>query len=287
LFPIGLKISLFIIGYFLFNPYFTVKFILAIMVDYHIHTILSDGKSTHEEYLQYALKSGLQEIGFSDHICLKFPEWATRKAHFEKMKSIILDLKQRKNLPFSIKFGIEADYFRGQDKAIRKSIAFFPVDYVIGSVHYIGDWNFDTNPADYKNLDIDRFYKDYFQLLQECAKSKLFDILGHIDIPKKFGYYPTFNLTPLYEKTAEIFAQSNSVFELNTSGLDRSCKEFYPSDEFIKICFNHNVPVTLGSDAHRANHMGKYFSQAVEKLKSTGYRKIAVFTQRNRDYMLI
>jgi len=257
------------------------------MVDYHIHTILSDGKSTHEECLQYALKSGLKEIGFSDHVCLKFPDWATRKAHFEKMKSIIVELKQRKNLPFSIKFGIEADYFRGQEKAIEKSIALFPVDYVIGSIHYIGDWNFDTNPNDYKRVDIDRFYTEYYELLQEAAESKLFDFLGHIDIPKKFGFYPSFNLEPIYEQTARIFAQTDTVYELNTSGLDRTCKEFYPSDEFIKICFNHNVPITLGSDAHRANNIGKYFNQAVEKLKATGYRKMAVFTRRKRDYILL
>lgn len=272
-------------GYFFFNPYFTIKFIYTIMVDYHIHTILSDGKSTHEECLQYALKSGLQEIGFSDHVCLKFPDWATRKAHFEKMKSILLDLKQRKNLPFSIKFGIEADYLRGQEMAIQKSIALFPVDYVIGSIHYIEDWNFDTHPKDYKHVDIDQFYIDYFQLLDECSRSGLFDILGHIDIPKKFGYYPSFSLLPYYEKMAKVFAHSDIVYELNTSGLDRTCKAFYPDDDFIKACFSQNVPVTLGSDAHRANDIGKYFNQAIEKLKAIGYRKIAVFNQRKRNFI--
>lgn len=257
------------------------------MVDYHIHTLLSDGKSTHEECLQYALKTGLKEIGFSDHVCLKFPEWATQKAHFEKMKNILLEIKQRKDLPISVKFGIEADYFRGQEKAIEKSISLFPVDYVIGSIHYIRDWNFDTHPKDYIHLDIDQFYEEYFQLLQECAASKLFDILGHIDIPKKFGYYPSFNLKTIYEKTAKVFAQSDAVYELNTSGLDRSCKAFYPSDEFIQICFNNNVPVTLGSDAHRANNIGKYFPVAIDRLKSIGYRMIAVFSNRKRDFITI
>lgn len=257
------------------------------MIDYHIHTFLSDGKNSHQECLEYASSKGLKEIGFSDHVCLKFPEWSTKKAHFEKMKEIILEIKRRKDLPFKVKFGIEADYFRGQEKSIRKSISFFPVDYVIGSIHYIGDWNFDTNPKDYKNLNIDQFYKDYFKLLQESAVSGLFDILGHIDIPKKFGHYPSFDLNPLYLETASIFAQSDIVYELNTSGLDRACKEFYPSDQFIEACFKHNVAVTLGSDAHIAKNIGKYFLPATDKLKSVGYRKIAVFNNRKRSFVAL
>ncbi|MEE4197087.1 MAG: histidinol-phosphatase HisJ family protein [Bacteroidales bacterium] len=257
------------------------------MVDYHIHTLLSDGRSTHDECLAFATDSGLQEIGFSDHVCLKFPDWSTKKAHFEKMKNILLEIRQRDDLPFSVKFGIEADYFPGQEPAIQKLISLFPVDYVIGSIHYLQDWNFDTNPKDYQQLDIDRFYQDYFRVLQQCAHSKLFDFLGHIDIPKKFGYYPSFDLKPFYEATAKVFAQNNTVYELNTSGLDRPCKAFYPSEEFVRICFEHNIPVTLGSDAHHAHAIGKYFSRAVDLLKSTGYREIAVFTQRKRNYIPI
>jgi len=41
--------------------------------DYHMHTTLSDGQNTHEEMVLSAIDKGLEEIGFSDHFCIKQP----------------------------------------------------------------------------------------------------------------------------------------------------------------------------------------------------------------------
>ena len=46
------------------------------MIDYHIHTNFSDGKNSHEEIIRSAKELNLTEIGFSDHLCLNFPNWA-------------------------------------------------------------------------------------------------------------------------------------------------------------------------------------------------------------------
>lgn len=253
------------------------------MIDYHTHSEYSDGIHTYDELVQSAILKGIQEIGFSDHLCLHYPDWAVPEKKFNHLKQEILAIKKKYKAP-NIKFGLEVDYIAGMENEIKEHIEAFPVDYIIGSVHYIESWNFDTNPADYKNVDIDTFYRDYYQLIQEAARTGLFDIMGHIDVPKKFGHYPSFDLDPVHQKTAKVFAKSDVVIEINTGGLDLPCRDFYPGKKFLKECYVQNVPVTLGSDAHSATELGRYFEQAKTLLKQIGYRKIAVFTNRKRSF---
>ncbi len=256
------------------------------MVDYHTHSKYSDGIHSYKEIVQSAQDNGLKELGFADHLCLHFPTWAIQKDHFEDVKYNIGEMK-KEYTSIKIKFGLEVDYIEGREEEIAKYINHFPVDYIIGSVHYVNNWNFDTNPDDYQSVVIDQFYQNYFSLIQKAAISGLFDIMGHVDVAKKFNYYPSFDLGDYYKRTAEIFAKSGVVVELNTSGIDKPCREFYPGDQFLKECFSQNVPITLGSDAHSAHEVGRYFNEALTKLKQMGYRKIAVFNKRKRSFIEI
>ncbi|OFX86397.1 MAG: hypothetical protein A2W99_13475 [Bacteroidetes bacterium GWF2_33_16] len=257
------------------------------MIDYHIHTLLSDGKDTHEACLRMAAQYNMNEIGFSDHICLTFPHWSVAESNFVPMKEEIRKIKNIQELPFKVKFGIEMDYLPNREEEIKNVIDKLKVDYVIGSVHFINGWNFDTDPSSYINKSIDSLYTDYFELLQRSTSSGLFDIIGHADVIKKFGYYPSFKLTDLYKQAAKSFRKANIVIELNTSGLAKPCNEFYPSEEFLKICKKEKVPVTLGSDAHQAVDIARNFTKAINLLKATGYKQIAVFENRNRSFVSI
>jgi histidinol-phosphatase (PHP family) len=257
------------------------------MIDYHIHTLFSDGKDSHEDCLRMAAQYNMTEIGFSDHICLNFPTWAVSADKFISMRDEINKIKNIEELPFKVKFGVEMDYLPGKEAETKVLTEKLKFDYVIGSVHFINGWNFDTDPSNYADKNIDALYNDYFDLLQHAALSGLFDIIGHADVIKKFGYYPSFKLTSLYKKTARAFRKANVTIELNTSGIAKPCNEFYPSEEFLKICRKEKVPVTLGSDAHHATDIGRSFGKAITQLKAAGYKQIAVFENRNRSFISI
>ncbi len=255
------------------------------MIDYHTHSIYSDGKSTYLEILNEAQKKGVVELGFSDHLCLHYPNWAIKQDDFNKVKNEIVGLQQEAKLSTHIRFGLEVDYLIGKESQIQKMISQFPLDYVIGSIHYVDGWNFDTSTTEYDKKDMNQFYIDYFELLIKAANSRLFDIIGHADVVKKFNFKPEFELDILYEKSAVAFYNSNVVVELNTSGKDRPCGEFYPSESFLRHCYTNNVPVTLGSDAHIASEVTRYFHEAKQLLRSIGYRKLAIFKKRKRSYL--
>ncbi len=257
-------------------------------VDLHTHTYLSDGKDSHEEMVAAAIFRGIKEIGFSDHVSIKPIAWAMPLERLDDMvKRVEAVRKSTDSHSIKIKLGAEVDFFVGHEQKIRDIIKPLPLDYVIGSVHFLDDWNFDTDISPYDEISIDRFYKQYFKALQQSAKSGLFDIIGHCDLAKKFRYYPSFSLDTLYKKTAEVFKNCNVVVELNTSGRIKPCNEFYPSAAFLQHLARCKVPITLGSDAHVEQNVGQFFDDAITELKALGYKEVVSFTQRNREYIKI
>lgn len=249
--------------------------------DYHMHTNLSDGHHTHDEMVYAAEASGLTEIGFSDHISLKPVGWAMDLKRIPEMIDLIAHIQKKSN-SVTVRFGAEVDYIPDLVDQTRSLIKSLPLDYVIGSVHFIDDWNFDTDINGYNGTDIDVFYRAYFRLIGEAAQTGMFDVIGHADLAKKFAVYPTFKLQKTYEQCARIFNESGVVVELNTSGKNKPCAEFYPSVDFLEILHHYRVPITLGSDAHVEQNIGQYFDETVNLLKSLGYKEIIGFNQRKR-----
>jgi len=247
-----------------------------------MHTVLSDGGSVHEEYIQSALQKGIKEIGFTDHISLRPVSWALRADDYGTMIQSLDKIQHFLTENISVQFGIEVDYFPGREPEIADLIEKFPADYIIGSVHFLGDWNYDTDKSLYGKWSNDFLYRWYFETLKQAARSGLFDIIGHADLIKKFGIFPESNQTPLIRETIKVIKKYDLVIEVNTSGLDRPCREFYPSKTFIEICYSEGVPVTLGSDAHKFDEVGRYFKEAIAMLKNIGYKEIATFNKRDR-----
>lgn len=250
--------------------------------DYHMHTNLSDGHNTHEEMVLAAIEKGFDEIGFSDHFGIKQPcKWAVGADDIFQLESKVSEMKRKYGDRISILFGIEVDYFSDKQEEIRESLRKFNFDYIIGSVHFLDDWNYDTDKSRYAEFSNDFLYEWYFRELQKAAKSGLFDIMGHPDLIKKFGIWPETSQKQLFEQTASVFAESGVAFELNTSGKDRPCKEFFPGEALIKAFYEAGVPVTLGSDSHQKEQIGRYFGEAKTILKEMGYMKITSFKSRN------
>jgi len=246
-----------------------------------MHTNFSDGHHTHDEMVYAAEASGIYEIGFTDHISLKPIGWAMDLGRVPELIETVNRIQHKSNT-VTIRFGAEVDYIPGFVDQTRNLIKSMPLDYVIGSVHFIDDWNFDTDINGYNGIDIDVFYRVYFRLIGEAAQTGIFDIIGHADLAKKFAVYPTFKMQKIYEQCARIFSENGVVVELNTSGKNKPCGEFYPSIDFLEILHNYRVPVTLGSDAHVEQNIGQYFDEAVNLLKSLGYKEIITFNQRKR-----
>jgi histidinol-phosphatase (PHP family) len=118
-----------------------------------------------------------------------------------------------------------------------------------------------------------------------AAESGLFEIIGHADLPKKFGHRPTADCTPIFEKFLKTAKTHNCALDVNTAGLRKDIKEIYPSRDFLALAFRHGIPITFGSDAHAPEEVGMNFKEALELARGVGYTSCLSFKQRRADHL--
>ena len=254
------------------------------LIDYHMHTRLTDGVGVPLDYAKVALERGLDEIGCSDHAPLGNRDTDSTMTLSDLDTYVAWVREAQKKLPLlSIKLGLEVDFIPGREDWIRELAAMHPWDYFLGSVHYLGDFPVDRSAEDWKGEDVDARWREYFDVWTQAARSRLFDSLAHPDLPKKFRFRPNADFTRVYEDALRAVAESDVAIEVSTAGLRKPCKEIYPSEAFLKIACRLNVPITLGSDAHLPQDVGQDFGKAALLARSCGYEKICRFTLRKRD----
>ena len=266
------------------KKYFTSIFIIMIYrTDYHMHSKYSDGRSAPEDYIVPALAAGLCEIGFSEHLTLfkDLEDWNMNPVNISPYISHLETLRENTS-NIKIKIGLEVDFFAGKEKEIREYLAPIPLDYIIGSVHYLGERTVDVGPEFYEGRSIDRLFESYFESVITAVASGLFDIIGHCDLIRIYGYKPVSDLNPLYRKLAKTMKEHNVAFEVNTNGRNRPLADFYPDRRFLHIFREENVPVCVNSDAHMPSRVGQYFDEAYDLLRYIGFTEMAVFDKRVR-----
>jgi histidinol-phosphatase (PHP family) len=255
------------------------------IVDYHIHSKFSpDGSGDIADFIQEARKKRIDEIGFSEHVILHDQKGYPHRSLGQTEDYIEQFIRIKRDSAMPIKLGAEIDFFWEDVEKIKEFILKHPFDYVIGSVHYLGDWAVDSplQKDEYKKRDISEIYEDYFLMIEKLCNSKLFDILGHADKVKIFGFKLNRDLKHLLEKTAEVISETGICVEINTSGLKEPCAEIYPSKTFLALLMQNQVPITFGSDAHRPSEVGRSFDQAVKLVKEVGYGKLCTFEKRRK-----
>ncbi len=266
---------------------------MSLPADYHMHTPLCHhaiGEPT--EYAAHALQIGLSEIGFTDHSPMQRDDFDDWRMRFDDLGEYVEKVRkaQREHPQLTIRLGLEVDFIPGHEEWIRELAAWHPWDYFIGSVHYVSDsWDLD-NPkklSRWKERDAFEVWCMYFERLTMAAESKLFEIIGHADLPKKFGFIPKQDCTSLFENFLDAAKTGDVAIELNTAGLRKDCKEIYPSPKILQLAHSKGVPITFGSDAHAPAEVGMELGRAMELARSVGYSQRCRFIQRRRDFMAL
>ncbi len=255
------------------------------LIDYHMHTELTDGAGRPVEYARVAVERGLTEIGCSDHAPLmgdRETDWTLRLAELETYVGWVRDA-QREFPQLTIKLALEVDYAPGCEPWVRDLAKLYPWDYFLGSVHWIGDWPVDRSAEDWKTEDVEERWRQYFDFWKDAARTGLYDSLAHPDLPKKFNYQPKTDFTAVFEEALQVVADCGLAIEVSTAGLRKPCREIYPSEQFLKMARRLDIPVTLGSDAHIPQDVGADFDKAVALLRVCGYDRICRFTRRQHE----
>ena len=250
--------------------------------NYHTHTTWCDGADSPENVVLAAIDKGFREIGFSSHAMFpeKAPDWTLTP---EKALAYVADIRAlaaKYASRIRILCGVEADYVPGGASPDRSVYAALAPDYVIGSVHFVVAPDGARVPVDHSpellaqglaahfGNDAEPFVRAYFRQQREMAANFDFDVIGHPDLVRKFNVKaPYFDEDAGWyreelELTAEAFAASGKIVEVNTGAISRGwLDDAYPSASFRALLRARGVPFILGADAHAAGHIDAAFDR--------------------------
>jgi histidinol-phosphatase (PHP family) len=268
------------------------------MIDYHIHTSHSiDAQGTIDDYCRQALAIGLKEICFTNHCELdparddsyiRFngqPEKFTRQGLQRLAREIEKHRIKYERSGLTVKFGIEIGYYNGIEHVLEQMTQGIELDFILGSIHCLDHICIDSS-REYMDYFPDHSAHDmldaYFQAVEDLVKSGLCNSVGHLDVYKKYGieYYKDDIYEILETRVRKIFrimADNGIALEINTAGL-RRIDQFYPGPSIIKYAREQGLrTITIGSDAHCVDDLGKNLADGIDYAKSFGFDTLYCF----------
>ena len=256
-----------------------------IKCNFHTHSTWCDGKDSPRKVIQAAIAKGFEAIGFSSHAMLPesdtdwvlTPEKAPR--YFKEVRTLADEFKDR----IRVLCGVEADYVPGGASPDRRTYASLAPDYIIGSIHFVVATDGARVPVDdtpellttgireHFGGSAQMFVETYFRQQREMVSQFDFDVVGHLDLVRKFnGRNPYFDERAAWyreelEKTADAVAASGKIAEVNTGAISRGwLNDAYPSADFRELLRSRGVKFILSSDAHAADAIDCAFDRFEE-----------------------
>ncbi len=258
------------------------------MIDYHLHTpFCNHAKGSMKDYIESAIKKGLAEICFLDHLILaedlKAPSMTP-----DEVSLYFLSISELKNCykdKIKIRSGLEVDFFEKKMDIIEEITGKFAFDVIAGSVHFIEIDGKLINIASRRSLDAqknihpDLIRNKYFEKLDLMIECDCFHTICHLDLIDRFKHSD--GNTSGYRDILKKIKKMDKVLEINTGGFSHIKGAPYPSIEIIKMCYEEGIKITLGSDAHKPIDVGSSFEEIVSILKSIGFKNITGFNKQN------
>ena len=275
----------------------TLARLASVLSDYHLHLRPDEDRTPPERYftdenvdryLAAAEEAGIEELGCAEHV-YRFAQslqlW--RHPFWEQWAHDDLDAYCEFVSAGPLRLGIECDFVPGAEDRTATLLDSQPFDFVVGSVHFVGEGAVDMEEfAVWEGSnDPDEVWRRYFEALAEAARSGLFDILAHPDLVKYWGRgrpHPQRDPRFHYEPAVAAIAESGVAVEVSTAGLRKPVAELYPSRAFAEMCLDAGAAFALSSDAHVPEQVGFGYERAVEFLDSLGVTEICVFEGRRR-----
>ena len=255
------------------------------IADYHIHTrMCRHAEGEPREYVERAVALGMDEMGFADHLPFLggweplyelTDDWAMGVDELDEYCSVVQDLRRDYAADVRVVLGIEADFIPETVEQTAAVLEQYPFDYVIGSVHIVGDrFGFDhpDMAGRLAGYGLERIHIESLDLMRQAAETGLFDVAGHVDHAKKFGApADPAKVSAAASAALRAMAAAGMRIEVNTGGLRKPIAETFPGPALLAEARSLDIPLVFGSDAHTPADVGHAFDRAAELARAAGY----------------
>jgi histidinol-phosphatase (PHP family) len=259
--------------------------------NYHSHCTFCDGRSSMEEFVKFAIAKGVKKYGFSSHAPLPFNTfWNMKIDDFVEYQAEFHRLNEKYSPEIELYIGLELDYINNFFEIGHDLYNTDPLDYLIGSVHYMDrlpngefycvDGSFDDFKAGLQLLfegDIRLAVERYFEISSLMIEKGGFDIVGHFDkISLNASHCEGFNITDKWYvnrvgEVLELIKRKELILEINTKSLVGKGMT-YPDFQFFPLINELKIPIHVNSDCHYPTNVIDGFEPTYKALKEVGFK---------------
>jgi histidinol-phosphatase (PHP family) len=268
----------------------------ASCADYHVHTpFCGHAQGATIDYVEAALRAGLREIGFSDHLGRyyltrsqkkRYWDWGMNQQHLARYFAEIGDLQDVYQGRITIRVGLEVDYIEGAEDALVETLSPYEPDFLLGSIHCIPSIGW-KHIAAYANQPSWEIYDSYFRQAESAITSGLFDVLAHPDFIWRYMKWPREHADQIFNRIrglAALAASKKCAIEINANAFLWSKMnaplEYDPFPVLLEAIRDSGAAISLGSDAHKPFMVAKGFDEIRSYLQRFDITQQCVFDRR-------
>ncbi len=257
-------------------------------INYHIHTTFSDGSSSMPDYCKAAIQKGFDEIAFTDHLTV-FPDGSVEPHSLSllKLESYVREVKtvsEKYKDRLTVRLGLEVDYIPGNENILEDVLKNYDFDLLIGGVHFVGNICIDSSrqrrvmEQEVKRNGFNKFYSAYLSIVAKAIETGFFDILGHMDLVRIWGFTPS-NGDFEEQRVLNLVKRKNMCLEVSSRGMRQPVKSIYPSHRIMSEARELEIPIVIGTDAHTSEEIDYAYDFLTSYVRTFGYTRVATFNR--------
>ncbi|MGE5551416.1 MAG: histidinol-phosphatase HisJ family protein [Bacteroidota bacterium] len=226
--------------------------------DFHLHTHFSaECVDEPRAYCLQAIDYGYRAICFTDHADVGRSLLCRDVSVYERYRRAVLTCREEFRGRLAVGFGVEIGYNHAEEDKIRAFLAGKEFDYVLGSVHHLGDHVLVTDEGFFAGRTQREAYERYFAEVLCLVESGLCQGLAHLDVIERRGAktYGPYNAAEYIDCLAPILAAAvrhGLALEINLSGYRQGLGRPIPGRDVLDLYLKAGGRlITMGSDGHK------------------------------------
>ncbi len=257
-------------------------------MDFHTHTNYSpDSKTDMKKSILTAIEKNITDLAFTDHVDFDadidsgIGDWDfDRNKYEEEIKFYQAKFEDQINLYHGLEIGVQP-HLTDRNRDVVKMNQY---DFVIASLHSVERRDLYHKKYFENHSDIDAI-RIYFESYFESVKTfKDYSVLGHLDLyvryKEELENVAFHKYSDHVEALLRMVIEDGKGIEINTGGYRYGLKYANPNRSFLELYKELKGEIlTIGSDAHTPDFLGRKYDETVHLLKEIGFKYVSIFEQ--------
>ena len=257
------------------------------------HTRFGDGEDSLAEVVHEYARQGFAWVGLTEHIPpvsadFLFPSEiaagesiASKRAKFDEYFRVGRTLQKEYRGKLDVFVGFETECCRGYIEHVEELRRQYEPDYIVGSVHHVGDVVIDWTTELYgeaaaKAGGIVELYCAYFDQQFELMGALKPAVIGHFDLIRMHDkdYVERLQVPVVKDRVRrnlERAKEIGAILDLNVRALEKGASEPYVTGSILEVAHELGVPCVPGDDSHGVSTVGRHLEVGIALLQSAGF----------------